>query len=179
MARSQILHLVDVAGIKKRLELSGTPEETVEEFYRFGTLLFSELQQRGAEVVRKLTNTLGWSIAVLGFLLLDQQSRIGRMGRYGLIGLAVAITLAIACAVAAAIAGKSRMWRAPSEADWFCSEIWDDPKTLKCHHIISMLETHQDQAGKIKIKAEFLRFIEIGLLLTGAAIVCSLIFLSS
>lgn len=122
MPKSQIFRLVDVDSIELQLSSPDTPESTVEEFYRFGTLLFSEIQQRGSEVDRKLTNMTGWSLATLGFVLLDRhRSHLGKLGT-GV--LATAGILSFACVLIAAFALRTRMWQAPSEKDWFRAELW-------------------------------------------------------
>ena len=118
MASPQILRFVDVDGIEARLSKAETPDATVEEFYRFGTLLFSEIQQRGSEVDRKLTNALGWSIATLAFLLLNQP-RLAQVGSYARIAVIIAAVISFGCVIVAVLTVKTRMWRAPSEADWF------------------------------------------------------------
>jgi len=174
MASPQVLRLVEVGSIKDRLSRPGTPEETVEEFYRFGTLLFSEIQQRGSEVDRKLNNALGWSIATLAFLLLNK-SRFGSSGSYVWIATITAAIFSFGCTAVAAIAVKTRMWRAPSEREWFHEDLWSDPVTLKRYHLLQILATHQTQVQNIKKKAECLGIVEIFLSLSGAIILCVLL----
>lgn len=175
MASPQLLQFVEIASIKDRLELPGTPEETVDEFYRFGTLLFAEIQQRGSEVDRKLNNALGWSIATLAFLLLNQPRFVHAENYVRIAEIAASVT-SFGCAVLAAFAVKTRMWRAPSEVDWFQNELWNDPATMKRYHILSMLATHQAQAENVKAKAGFLGFIEIFLSIAGVAVFTALLF---
>jgi hypothetical protein len=170
MASPQVLRLVDVGNIKDRLSMSGTPEDTVEAFYRFGTLLFSEIQQRGSEVDRKLTNALGWSIATLALLL--NQYRSEHFGSYAWIAVVAAAIFSLGCALIALFAVRTRMWRAPSEKEWFNENLWGDPVTLKRYHILQILATHQTQAQNIKTKADCLGIIEIFLPISGAIILC-------
>jgi len=169
MASPQVLRFVPIGSIQDRLSAWETKDETVDEFYRFGSLLFSEIQQRGSEVDRKLTNALGWSIATLAFLLLNQP-RFAQIGSYARLFAIIAAFLSFGCAIGSAWAVKTRMWRAPSENDWFKAELWDDPSTLKRYHIISLLGTHQAQAKNVKVKADCLGVIEILLLACGVAI---------
>jgi hypothetical protein len=176
MASPQVLHLVEPDSIQARLSRRETPVDTVEEFYRFGTMLFSEIQQRGSEVDRKLTNLLGLSVATLAFLLFNQ-SRFGKFGGFTWIAMVTAAVLSFGSAATAAVAVKTRMWRAPSEADWFKDELWADPLRLKCYHIVSMLTAHQAQARNIKTKAECLGVIEI-FLMTSAMIILSVLLFS-
>ncbi len=175
MASPQVLRFVDIDSIENRLAKAETPDATVEEFYRFGTLLLSEIQQRGSEMDRKLTNALGWSIATLAFLLLNKL-RFAQVGSYARSAVIIAAVLSFGCATVAALAVKTRMWRSPSEADWFKNELWDDPSTMKRYHVVSILATHQAQARNIKIKAECLGIIEILLLISGMAILSVLLF---
>ena len=69
MPSSQLIDPVDIDAIETRIFNRETPDATVEEFYRFGQILFSECLQRGSEMDRKLTNILVWSTAALAFLL--------------------------------------------------------------------------------------------------------------
>jgi uncharacterized membrane protein YgdD (TMEM256/DUF423 family) len=165
----QALRFVEIEAIQERLSTPGIQDATVEEFYRFGTLLFSEIQQRGSEIDRKLTNVLGWSMATLAFLLLNQ-SRFAQIGSYVRAAAITAAILSFVCVIVAAFAVKTRMWRAPSEADWFQEKLWGDPATMKRYHILSMLATHQAQARNVKVKANCLGIIEILLAMTGLAL---------
>jgi hypothetical protein len=175
MASPQNLRFVEVEDINARLCRPGTPEETVDEFYRFGTLLFSEIQQRGSEVDRKLTNLLGWSIATLAFLLLNR-THFGQYGSYTWVAMITASIFSLGCIAIAAYAIKTRMWRAPSEADWFQKDLWEDPTTLKRYHLISLLATHQAQAMNVKTKAECLWLIEVFLLISSGVILGLILF---
>jgi hypothetical protein len=175
MASPQILRFVDAESIYARLARPEIPEATIEEFYRFGTLLFTEIQQRGSEVDRKLNNALGWSIATLAFLLLNQP-RFAHVGTCVRLAIIAAAVLAFGCVIVAAFAVKTRMWRAPSEADWFQSELWNDPSIMKRYHILSILTTHQAQTKNVKLKAECLGFIEIGLALSSVGVLSALLF---
>jgi len=174
MASPQVLRFVEVDSIEDRLSAPGIPDATVEEFYRFGALLFSEIQQRGSEVDRKLTNLLGWSIATLAFLLLKQP--FAHVGNVASIAEITAGVFSLGCVALAAIAVKTRMWRAPSEADWFQKDLWDDPSSLKRYHLVSILATHQAQARNVKRKAECLWIIEIFMLITGIVILGLILF---
>jgi len=175
MASPQVLRLVEVESIHARLSEPGTPEDSVDEFYRFGALLFSEVQQRGSEIDRKLTNLLGWSIATLAFLLLNH-SRFGPIGTYSWIAMVTASVFSFGCISVAAFAVKTRMWRAPSEADWFQQDLWADASTLKRYHLISLLATHQAQVKNVKTKAECLWIIEIFLIVVGIVILSLILF---
>jgi hypothetical protein len=174
MASPQVLHLIEIDTIEQRLSDPRTPNATVEELYRFGTLLFTELQQRSSETDRKLTNVFGWSIATLAFLLASR----GKFDHvaYGVLALKVAAVFSSFCVGLSAFAIKSRMWRAPSENDWFQNQLWDDAERMKRYHIVSMLGMHQAQIKGVQRKAECLGLSEILLAISGLIILCLLLF---
>ena len=176
MPSSQLIGAVDVETIELRIFNRDTPEATIEEFYRFGQILFTECLQRGSEVDRKLTSALGWSTASLAFLLLNR-AKFGQFGAVGMIGLIVATISAIACVAISSVALKSRIWPAPSESDWFKEDLWQDSTKLKRFHVVSLLFSHQEHLKRIKGKADCLWWAE--LFLPVSALVVSAILLFS
>jgi hypothetical protein len=82
MAKPQIYQPVDIEDTEQQIFSETTSDAIVEEFYRFGQILFSECLQRGSELDRKLANMLGWSTAALAFLLLNH-SKASQFGIFG------------------------------------------------------------------------------------------------
>jgi hypothetical protein len=160
----QVLNYVDLEAVELRLADPSISPELVEEYYRFGQVLFSEMLSRGADVERKLTNMLGWSTASLGFLLVYKSEEIlTRVIAGGAIGSAA--LAAIICAMAL----RSKMWATPSEQDWFQEEL-TDAATLKRYHVVSFLLAHQCQTRHMAKKADQLRQVEGLLGLTSLAV---------
>lgn len=168
MASPQILHLVEIQTVEQRLSDPLTPPETIEELYRFGQLLFTELQQRSSETDKKPTSVFGWSVATLGFLLISKNRFAGR--EYEALAANAASVFSFLSAALSAFAIKTRMWRAPSENDWFQKDLWTHADRLKRYHLVSLLETHQAQIQGVQRKAELLGFSEIFLAITALVI---------
>ena len=174
MAKRQIVRLVDIETIELRLANPKTQDGTVEELYRFGSLVFSEIQQRGAELDRKLTNFLGWSLATLAFFLINL-SKYQSWG-FDRIVVTAASILSFSCVALAAFALKTKIWPAPSEGDWFKDELWDEPSMMKRYHVVSILATHQGYATKVKAKADCLAWIEVLLPISALGTLSVLLF---
>jgi hypothetical protein len=170
--RQQLIQSVDIDDIEVQLSNPKTPDDTVDEFYRFGTVLFSEIQQRGAEVDRKLTNVLGWSIATLAFLLMNRNRYID----WTKLVVTGAAAMAFICVILSAFALKTRMWPAPSENDWFRRELWAEPAMLRRYHVVSLLSTHQTHVKNVKLKADCLGWLEILLSISALGIFTVLLF---
>ena len=175
MLKPQLIHPVDIEAIEVQIYSPTTPNETVEEFYRFGQMLFSESLQRASEVDRKLTNMLGWSIAALASLLL-KYSHTPQLGIAERIFLLVAVASAFAAIVLGSVAFRTRMWPAPSDQDWFREGLWEDAQKLKRYHVISLLLTRQAHVGRVTRKAKYLRGVECLLLIASLLIALLFIF---
>jgi hypothetical protein len=170
----QIIHPVDIEDIERRMFSDATSEEIVDEFYKFGQIMFAECLQRGSELDRKLANMLGWSTAALAFLLLNH-SRVAQFGIVGVACTIVAVASALFAVATTSFALKTRMWAAPSEEDWFKDNLWGDPSWMKRHHVVSLLLTHQVQTKHVARKARHLRYAELSLPASALAIAVSLL----
>jgi hypothetical protein len=160
-----IVKLVDVEVMEERILLLA--EETVEELHRFGQSVLSEAQQRGAALDAKLIAILGWSSAVLAFLLFSSS---------GSKWVSAAAMIASAAAVLLSFLGlRSRMYCAPSEVDWFREELLDHPSRLKRHHVISMLTAHQSETSRSLSKMSFLARAEVALVSAAALVILQLL----
>jgi hypothetical protein len=173
--KKQIIHSIDVEEIELKVHSPTTPDDVVDELYRFGAILFSECLQRGSELDRKLTSMLGWSIAALASILL-QHSRSAPLGTLQETALAIGTAAAFFSTLLAGLALKTTVWPAPSDADWFREGLWEDVQKLKRYHVISLLVTRQEHVKRIARKAHLLGHVE--LLLSLAALSISILLIS-
>lgn len=130
----------------ERLLLANKYEELTEELFSFGQLLLDEVQQRTAQLDTKLISLLGWTAAILAFLLVGDASWVESAHKPGIATTIVMLlaTLSSLGAVACSFLGvKTAMFQFSSEKDWFETSLFNDVLTLKKFHLISMLETHQ------------------------------------
>ncbi len=137
---------VDVKEAQTKL-LSQPYEKVADQLYSFGALLLGEVQQRTTALDAKLTSVLGWTAAMLAFLLIGNQSwvaapmdSLARLQNWLMIFAAVLAIGAIFCAF---LGMKTTLWIWPSQRDWFKMSLFDQGLTLKKFHIIAMLEAHQ------------------------------------
>lgn len=174
MSKSEIPDSADVEEIETRIFDPTTPDDSIEEFYRFGQLLLSELQQRWSEIDRKLAILLGWSIGAIGILLLGHQR--DHIHDWRSFWLVAAVLPALCSALLSAIALKTRIWRVPSRNDWFRLEIWNDPLRLRRYHLISIFKMQHENSEKLRKKAESLAYVEILMPLSALAIFSVFLF---
>lgn len=159
------LTLLDVDQIE--LMLSGDIDEAlVEEYYRFGTFLVSELQTVGSQIEGKLTALLGLSVGVLVSLLFGTNLKVFVPASLWTNGATAIAVLALA---ASAVGLFSRLWRYPSEADWF-REGLTDATALKKYHIVTLLAAHQQRLKLVAFKSDCLRAAD-ALMVASAAII--------
>jgi len=171
----QIIHPVDIRDIEGRIFSDTTSDEIVEEFYRFGQILFAECLQRGSELDRKLANMLGWSTAALAFLLLNH-TKVAQFGIFGVACTIIAAASALFAVTMTSVALKTRVWAAPSEEDWFKDNLWNDLSWMKRYHVVSLLLAHQIQTKHVARKARHLRYAELSLPISALAVGVSLLF---
>jgi hypothetical protein len=171
---SQIFHPLEIDNIELRLSDPIVSDSTIEELYRFGALMFAEIQQRGSETDRKLANLLGWSIASLGFVVLKYSQMAANKSQHAV--LIMAMVLSLACVVIGGLALLSKMWQAPSEDDWFKEELWDSPSMLRRYHVVSMLSVHQTNARRVAKKADCLGYIEVLIVIDWLLILSGILF---
>ena len=146
---------------------------TVTELYDFGVLMVTEVERRALGIDSKLTSILGWSSAVLGFLLLGT-SPGGSFGSSLLLLVSIALTLG---AVISSFLGlRTILWITPSEKDWFRDELLENAGRLRRYHIVSMLNTHQDHEKEIEKKASRLALAERLLAVAASLIAITLLW---
>jgi hypothetical protein len=162
----QILQFVDIDDIE--LQIPALNGDTVEELYRFGTLMVSEVQQRASQLDSKLIGIVGWAAATLAFLLFQNKtpspSTAERMVTF------VAIAFAVLSVLASCVGLKTAMWSFPSEPDWFRESLLDNAEALKQYHVVSMLNAHQQQHRMNGKKAYRLRYSEAFLAVSASLI---------
>jgi protein-S-isoprenylcysteine O-methyltransferase Ste14 len=108
--------------------LSGDiPADLVEEYYRFGLAVLSEVQNMASQIEGKAIAILGLASGLLVSLLFGTALRAFDPAKTWT---ALAAAMALIAVVIAAVGLMSRMWRLPSERDWFKDGL-RDPARLK------------------------------------------------
>ena len=156
MAQTQIIKLIDIESMEFEIYGASMCKATVDELYEFGKIMFSESQTRSSQLDSKLVTMLGWSGATLTFLLLNHAAHDGSWKEY--LVWAAATAAIVAVGIAAAL--RTRMWAAPSEADWFKQGLMDQPEKLRRYHVISLLLAHQETIKTVARKAHYIRWGE-------------------
>jgi hypothetical protein len=149
--------------------------EALEEF---GTLMLEELREHTYGLESKAMSTLGWSAALLVFLLFPFGE--GASGPLATLPRVVRLTAATAATVAivfAYLALRLTKWAWPSEHDWFREDLLSDPSALRRHHVQSMLATYRDNRRRNQQKIRRAKIAELCLviaaILVGAAVFIS------
>jgi hypothetical protein len=166
----ETVRLVAVAEIQEMLS-GDIADGFVEEYYRFGSFVVSELQSVGNQIEGKLTALLGLATGMVVFLLFGTSVKACAPSKVW-INLAGAIAL---CALLVSVAGLlSRLWRLPSESDWFKLEI-KDPLMLKKYHVVSLLAAHQQHLKLTIFKSDCLRVAELLMALSALVVGLSIV----
>jgi len=163
------VRLADIEQIELMLS-GGIREGLVEEYYRFGSIVLSEVQSAGNQIEGKLTALLGLACGMVAFLLFSTNIRVFAVGK---IWICSAAAIALVALISAVLGLMTTMWRLPSEADWFKQEL-TDPILLKKYHVVSLVSAHQQRMGLIVFKSDCLRIAEIFLALSTLVIVAAL-----
>ncbi len=165
--------LVDIETIELLLSRETSPD-LVEEYYRFGSLMLSEIQNAASQLDSKLTTVMGIASGMLIFLLFGTVAR-----DFALIKTWTNLAAAIALiALATAVYGlMTRAWRLPSEMDWFKEELRDS-NLLKKYHVISLLAAHQQHVKLVYTKSNCLRGGEMLIVVSAFVVACILLLAS-
>src|SRR5579859_7697219 len=127
------LRLVDIAKLEETL--SGDVEAAlVDEYYRFGAMLVSLVQTVASQIETKLTSILSLACGMLVFLLFGTAMQTFVPAR------AWTNSAAASALIAAGIAAwglLTRVWRLPSERDWFKEELRNGADLVK-YHVVSL-----------------------------------------
>jgi hypothetical protein len=162
--------LVDVDAVE--VMLSGQiASDLVEEYYRFGALVLSEVQNMASQIDGKLTTVLGLASGILISLLFGTT-----LNSFAPIKtpISVAASFALIALVLSAFGLMSRMWRLPSARDWF-KEGLSDSDRLRKYHIVSLLAAQQQHVRLIGSKSRCLHAAEVSTALS-ALIVAGILF---
>jgi hypothetical protein len=159
------IRLVDIEEFEESLGGDVDPD-LVEEYYRFGALLLSEVQAAGSQIDGRLVTALGLAVGLLVSLLFGTA-----LARFAIakIWITLAAAFALLGVVLAAYGSMARMWRLPSEQDWF-REGLRDANDLKKYHIVSLLAAHQQHVKLAALKGDCLRWAQ-GCIVIGALLV--------
>lgn len=162
--------LLDVDRIE--LMLSGNVDDAlVEEYYRFGCFVVSELQSAGNQIETKLTALLGLSAAMAASLVFGTTLKVFVTSRTWT---SVAAACALFALIASAVGLFSRTWRSPSEADWF-REGLTDAVGLKKYHVVTLLAAHQQRLKVVGVKSDCLLVADIFTAASGAVLAIALL----
>jgi hypothetical protein len=144
-----------------------------DELLAFGQVLVEEVQQRGGQIDSKAAMVLGWSTAVLAFLL----DRVRDVSVVWSLGISLAGGL---CALFAAIlayrALRARQgWKYPSDADWFQKSALVSGDELKRFHIRCWHEIRKSQNALVEQKGKLLLSSQWLLVIAAAFLTAALV----
>jgi hypothetical protein len=160
------VRLIDVDEIETMLSGS-LPDELVEEYYRFGSLLLSEVQNMASQIDGKLTTVLGLASGMVVFLLFGTALKGFDPVKTWVSVAAAAAFLAL---VVAAYGLMTRPLRLPSARDWFKEGLRDQVR-LKKYHIVSLLAAQQQHVKLIGPKINCLRIAELVVALSAIVVI--------
>ena len=144
-----------------------------DELLAFGQMLVEEVQQRVGQIDSKAAMVLGWSTAVLAFLL----DRLRDVSVVWSLGLSLVGGL---CALFAAIlayrALRARQgWKYPSDADWFQKSALVSGDELKRFHIRCWHEIRKSQNALVEQKGKLLLSSQWLLVIAAAFLAAALV----
>ena len=132
-----------------------------DQLYAFGSVLLNEIGVRATQIDTKATTAMGWSTAILAFLL----AQLGRVnGKLDIAFTIIAATLAFAAAALAFAAIQPRtQWEWPSDLDWFQRAAFPSADRLKRYHVRSIHGVRQAQLRITEDKGVWLRWSYVAL----------------
>lgn len=149
----QSIKYIDLGVIKQHLDRE-ISDQSIEEIYRFGSVMLAEVSQRTAQINQKLYSLIGWSAASIAFLLFD---KVPAGAPVWIRCAALTAIFLAACSVLLGSLGiKSGVGKIPSDPDWFCSKFYLDSIGMKRYHLLLMFLFHQQENLSAEAKAEFL-----------------------
>lgn len=161
------IQLVDIEELEESLGGDVAPD-LVEEYYRFGTLLLTEVRAATSQIDGRLVTALGLAVGLLVSLLFGTTLARFAAAR---IWVNFAATFALFGVAGSAYGSMARIWRLPSEQDWF-REGLRDASVLKKYHIVSLLAAHQQHVKLAAMKGNCLRWAQ-GCIVIGALLVAT------
>jgi hypothetical protein len=166
--------LIEVGDVISQLSDDLDPA-TIQQLYDFGKLSLDQIRWLRSSYDSKLTSCLGWATTTTAVMLVGfgKWSSQGWVRALALTGLSAAILCVLACIIGfKSIAG----WKWPSEKDWFNTEYFKWPNSLKKQHIIAMLEAHQSYSRKTQRKGQALMAAEYLLALSALCLGIAVLF---
>lgn len=158
--------------VSEQLKAAKYDEKVLSALEQFSGPMVDELFSRIATIESKAINVIGWSSALLGFLML-RPAVTTHEGRV-IIGLAaVALVVAI---VAGFMAAKARRWQWPTTRQWFCVEEFDRPHALRVQHLMALLRAYQGHTITNRDQASALKYAQWAIL--GAGLIVAFALLS-
>lgn len=134
---------VDAAFVRRmteRLHATGFDAQILSALEQFAGPMLDELFGRIATLETKATSVVGWSTALLGFLLFWSNKPSAQPG----LGLVYAATLmAIAAILSGSFAACARRWQWPTIEQWFREDEFNSPTRLRAQHLIALLRAYQ------------------------------------
>ena len=143
-----------VAEMRTRLIRDDVDDPLLSALEQYSGPMLQEMSDRLSMIESKAISVLGWSTALLAFMLLRPAGGQHSAAVSVLTGLAV--PAAMVAVVAAALAVKSRKFEWPSVHHWFCGELFSTPLRLRALHIVELLASYNNHCDVAGIKAYWL-----------------------
>lgn len=140
--------------------------ETLDHLHAVGELPLTEISGRTVTIEGKAMSALGWSTAILAFLLSGEawQSPKGSWQNAVIFMTGLGTAAAMASAVTAYLAVRVRGgWSWPSQSDWLQFGLLNEPARLRHYHLVAMLEAHGKHSELNHQKAEWLTWSQSAL----------------
>jgi len=143
--------------------LDGTLHEGVtKELFDFGRYLLDQNNARDAAIDEKATSIVGYSAAILAFLVTRESSWTHSPAK--LVALVVIAALAISASAYAGLALRAaRNWNELSEATWFPGDthFLSDEDQLRRYYLTAMHQVHQENHKLVNQKADQMIWAQI------------------
>jgi len=150
-------------------------KEITNELFDFGRYLLDQSNARDAAIDQKASSMVGYSSAILAFLLMRGLSWADspiKLAAFILIG----ALAALACCFAALALRGARNWKELSEATWFPPqpEFIADEDQLKRFYITAMHQVHQENHRIVNRKADQMIVAQLAVAAAGVLLGCAL-----
>ena len=141
-------------------------KELAADLFQFGNLLLSQVSTLTGAIEAKAIAILGWSIALLGFLVLTPGWLAN--DNWAAAGLTLwTIGWTVLSLVASFLAASARDWQWPSQQDWLNHALFSEPIQLRQYWLIAILEAHTAHATQNRRKAACLVVAQWAIVLAG------------
>jgi hypothetical protein len=142
------------------------PKETVDQLYDFGKFLLDQARSLRNSYDAKLTSCLGWASGLLVFVLVGNPFKAASTGTkfFASMG-AISAMASVIIAIIGLRSKPGLKW--PSEKDWFDTEAFAYPASLKIQHVVAILEAHQSYNSRVQEKGYCMTYSEYALAVAG------------